>query len=566
MIRTKFNTFIILILCLFSFTTSYADKKPSDYKQWMDLSQKELLEKGNECLKKECYDDALMFFTLACKECEDENDSDRDFQMCCEAYYQKWFILFSYNFDYSAAYRSIKTAIRLRDEGKIYYPKADIGMAIFYHILYMQCKSKDLEYKAIEYCRNAYKTSLAKNDRRIMGISIVNLMIMESNIRDISVIKELWPSYESKNDSTFDYRYNALFFKYLQLWESKKYTEAAPVALEMYNLSLENKDSRRMFTAYMSSYRVYKDLGDYKTALEYILKDEKLATDENLREDALQLCEIKSELYSLLGNQKAAEHYKMMYLLKKDSLLNFKQMENLNKINFGEQIKDIEAELAKTTYQKNANNKILFFVIIFSLALLALSVLLYLKVIQLKKTSIKIYEQSQEGLEFDKLKAEYLKSQVSKLEGKEENKQDVQSENTDSSNTKEKYKTNKISDMEKKQILERILEVMNNLDEICSVSFSGKRLAELTETPYNYVSLVINENYNCDFNNFLNKFRVKEACRRFSDEEKYGNLTIEAISESLGFKSKTTLVNSFKKIIGLTPSQYRKIVREKAEK
>ena len=565
MIKITIRTFITLILYIFSLPALCANEKASDYREWINLSQEELLKKGNEYLDKEQYYDALMFFTLACRECEDENDLDRDFNMCCEAYYKKWFILFSYNFDYSSAYRSIKTAIRLRDESKIYYPKADIGMAIFYHILYMQSKSKDLEYKAIEYCSNAYKTSLKKKDRRIMGISIVNLMIMESNLRDLSVINELWPSYESSNDDTFDYRYNALFFKYLQLWDCKKYKEAVPVALEMYNLSEKNNDWRRMFTAQMSVYRVYRDLGDFTTALIYILKNEKLAMDKGLREDALQLCEIKSELYSLLGKQNESEHYKMLYLLKKDSLLNFKQMENLNKIAFDDQIKDIEAELAKTTYQKNANNKILFFVVIFSIILLILLVVLYLKIIELKKTNIKIYENSLQGLEYDHLKQEYLKSQVKNSETKEKDILKVMGEDEDSLTTKEKYKTTKMSELEKKILLEKILEVMNNLDEICSVSFSGKRLAELTGTSYNYVSLVINENYNCDFNNFLNKFRIQEACRRFSDEENYGNFTIEAISESLGFKSKTTLVNSFKKIIGLTPSQYRKIVREKAK-
>ena len=58
------------------------------------------------------------------------------------------------------------------------------------------------------------------------------------------------------------------------------------------------------------------------------------------------------------------------------------------------------------------------------------------------------------------------------------------------------------------------------------------------------------------------KKAIKEACKRMGDIEHYGNYTIEAISESVGFKSRSTFVTSFKRITGLTPSQYQRLARK----
>ena len=106
---------------------------------------------------------------------------------------------------------------------------------------------------------------------------------------------------------------------------------------------------------------------------------------------------------------------------------------------------------------------------------------------------------------------------------------------------------------------------MDNVYEIYSTDFSVERLSELTSTSYKNVSQVINEKFECNFNVFLNRYRIKEACRRLSDMDKYGMYTIEAISESVGFKSRTRFASNFKKEVGMPPSEYRKISIEKIE-
>ena len=76
------------------------------------------------------------------------------------------------------------------------------------------------------------------------------------------------------------------------------------------------------------------------------------------------------------------------------------------------------------------------------------------------------------------------------------------------------------------------------------------------------MSQVINTKYGKSFSSLLSEYRVNEASRRLADLEHYGDYTIEAIAQSVGFKSCTSFVALFKKLTGLTPSAYQKMARQ----
>jgi AraC-like DNA-binding protein len=49
----------------------------------------------------------------------------------------------------------------------------------------------------------------------------------------------------------------------------------------------------------------------------------------------------------------------------------------------------------------------------------------------------------------------------------------------------------------------------------------------------------------------------------FNDTERYGNLTIEAIAANLGFNSRSNFTVTFKRITGISPSDFMKMAKEK---
>lgn len=69
------------------------------------------------------------------------------------------------------------------------------------------------------------------------------------------------------------------------------------------------------------------------------------------------------------------------------------------------------------------------------------------------------------------------------------------------------------------------------------------------------VSLVINKEFDKNFNEFLNQYRIAFAISKIR-EGYLDDYTLEALGEISGFNSRTTFFNAFKKEMGCSPSEY----------
>lgn len=111
---------------------------------------------------------------------------------------------------------------------------------------------------------------------------------------------------------------------------------------------------------------------------------------------------------------------------------------------------------------------------------------------------------------------------------------------------------------QQKTLLEKINLVMENVSLICREDFNLATLAKAVNSNTKYVSMVINDLCGKTFKTYLNEYRIREACRRITDKENFGNLTIKAIHQELGFRTTTSFVAAFRKVMGMTPSEYKK--------
>lgn len=83
------------------------------------------------------------------------------------------------------------------------------------------------------------------------------------------------------------------------------------------------------------------------------------------------------------------------------------------------------------------------------------------------------------------------------------------------------------------------------------------QLAKDLNVPSHYLSQVINEHFKMSFFDFINQHRVDEVKSKITDP-KYGHYSILGIAFESGFNSKSAFNRVFKKITGLTPSNYKK--------
>lgn len=107
--------------------------------------------------------------------------------------------------------------------------------------------------------------------------------------------------------------------------------------------------------------------------------------------------------------------------------------------------------------------------------------------------------------------------------------------------------------------LEAVRRVAGNEEFFESPKASLKSLAALLGVHPNQVSRLINQETEGNFNDFLNAYRIDQAKRRLVSRD-HRHLTIEAIGRSVGFRSKSSFYEAFRKQAGCTPSQFMKSV------
>jgi len=81
-------------------------------------------------------------------------------------------------------------------------------------------------------------------------------------------------------------------------------------------------------------------------------------------------------------------------------------------------------------------------------------------------------------------------------------------------------------------------------------------LAAMLNTNQTYLSNYLNKIQNTNFNDFVNQYRVKEACRLMLDHQN-DNFTVENLAHLSGFNSTSTFYTAFKKFTGMSPSAFK---------
>ena len=95
-----------------------------------------------------------------------------------------------------------------------------------------------------------------------------------------------------------------------------------------------------------------------------------------------------------------------------------------------------------------------------------------------------------------------------------------------------------------------------NSTAFCESDFSLQKMAELMKVPAHQLSFVINAEYGQSFSELLGYYRIRRA-KSMIESDAFKQLTIEGIGQMVGYKSKSTFFNQFKKNTGNTPLYFR---------
>ncbi len=91
--------------------------------------------------------------------------------------------------------------------------------------------------------------------------------------------------------------------------------------------------------------------------------------------------------------------------------------------------------------------------------------------------------------------------------------------------------------------------------------FSLIELAKKTELPAHQVSQVINSQMDQNFFSFVNSYRIQRAKELLSDDDSQ-SIPITDLAMKVGFKSKSAFYDAFKKATQMTPTQFKKSLKD----
>ena len=98
---------------------------------------------------------------------------------------------------------------------------------------------------------------------------------------------------------------------------------------------------------------------------------------------------------------------------------------------------------------------------------------------------------------------------------------------------------------------------MDDEEPFLDPSLTVKKLSHKINIPHRELSILINQELNQHFFDFINSYRIEKAMKILKDTDK-SKLTVLEILYEVGFNSKSSFNTAFKKHTGLTPTAYRK--------
>jgi AraC-like DNA-binding protein len=133
---------------------------------------------------------------------------------------------------------------------------------------------------------------------------------------------------------------------------------------------------------------------------------------------------------------------------------------------------------------------------------------------------------------------------------------EYQSEHSLTEENKIKYAGSRLTKDEANEYAEKLNKLMISSKPFIKPTLTLHELASELDITAHYLSQIINEKYDLNFFDFINKYRVEEVKAKIMDP-KFDNYSLLGIALDSGFNSKSAFNRIFKKSTGQTPSQFK---------
>ena len=533
--------FVFMMLAVTSLATlaTEATAREQNYDRWKGLPSQTLLDMGNDFWHSDKIDSALVCFMILSNRYS-EKQSEKEKKFSCGATVGVANLYLQQYFDYQMANRYILKAEKIATSNHFEKQLATIYIAKAALADRLTNLSDNFQSRPnLTHWKKAYRQAIKSQEIEsacICATTLVSLAVgnglgneIEEELKDFNRIDI--PDSIPFKDFVINLCSGASAFAH------KDYEQALKIFKDQSHVitrDLHPSNSAAYSLVSLSLQSVVLDsLHRDVEVLQAFKEIERITTEQHIDDQRICALDLICDYYTNHGNAALAQEYELKYYKAKDEFINRSKLLSVDQQKFlleleemGEEVKDLES-------QKRVRDVVILSVALLALLLIGFLIYVWRNYQSTKQRNLVQYQRIQELLS---LEQEQIKQG-------------------------EKYKSSPMDDPAKDELLLRVYAAMESHQAVYEEGFTLDQLAQLVGANPNYVSQVINEKKGCNFNSFINEYRVKEACRRLSDPETRGTYTVEAIGQSVGFKSRTNFTAIFKRFTGMTPAAYQRMAR-----
>lgn len=533
--------------------------QPSVYERWSRIDADSLLNHAEHYLERpNMQDSALLCYTIVANLYYHDSRDERVIRQVVRAMTNLGMMYTHFYYDYSKAQAYLLQAHELAENYGIKdaLPYISLNQAKLNQVNWSILQVDDFDRKAVETFKQPFREALAAGEWSILGAVFTGLAMnaLEGGLLD-SIREEMAVIDTIRVVDNPDMRRAKCFSRAIKAYQEEKYDSALALLREMETHSGKkylSKVTSRLY-AKMIRYSLLFHLHRYDEGLALLEEVEKEAREEKLHDYLLEVYDKRFYYYKNVAHDKAlADKNHLLLLQMKDQILTGDQLTNMEKTRFLFELHKSERKMQEMAYEQRIGRRVTWLTAALLLVVLVTLAILCVHYLKMRRKNRQLYARVQELIASEQKNRQLAMLYEQSVKGAEEAE-------------KGKYAKSPMQEEDKSDLLHRIFIVMETSEEVFGEGFTLDRLSELVGDKRKNVSQVINEKYHTNFNGILSDYRIREACRRISDTEHYGNLTIEGIAQSVGFKSRTNFASVFKRYTGLTPSAYQRMTREEKE-
>lgn len=518
------------------------------YHQMYDVATPDLLRNGQAWLERDNgADSALVCFSLAASR-YDKAMSVADKEQMVKANIGKWLVYFSHLYDYPKAYESLQTAIDISREAGINKAKTQLSMGGMLHVMADQSGSTDLYGKAVAEYSGALNEAMKIGDDHTTDIAFVNMLVASRAGGDMRILDRSYSRYDALGgDARLPRR---RFAK--ALYHAVRGDRNAMNALE-HEISLLPADKEYMRLRFIGLKMLSELLIEHNEPerAEAVANRALAQSVEHGMRDAEQEARLLlSDILKRRGDIAGSIEQRDQYLRIKEETMGAKQLHRLDELRFLADLRSADEQLALAKEGRRRQMVVIIALVVLVAMAVAFIWMVIHKNVRLRQAYNSLSHRFQATLAADDRERKLLQ-RIADIEEKMADSKSDQLRHP-------RYEGSSLGDKERERIMSRLAELIADPTTlICTSGCSIGKLAESIGCNTKYLSQIINDEYNCNFNSFINEIRIKEASRRIIAGGEWERLTMEAIANSVGFKSRSTFTQLFKQYTGMTPTEFR---------